>query len=359
MSIRYSLTRRMSGGLTLVELLVVVTILVMLVGVVLPLASPALKGREIREAARQVNAVFAAARTRAIAEGRPVGVALLPNPNNPNQCFQLAFAKVPLPFSGLDSTWRARVGNPVAGYPNRFELEFMYVGPSMDYESISAAQAVTVNRILNKNFDDKFFIRFDFRGPYYEAGKYFVDLPALVPPGSDVVPGLPFQITRSPQRSAAAAVDLPVGAYIDLRASGLGGTNFTDGVDNNGPIFLMFNPDGSMDKIYFYDDMPPNSPTPQVVGIRDELFLLIGNQKVAGLVDGSGTPTSDTSVAVGFPNLVSTAGSMWAIVSSRTGVVRTADNLGYPPTQFAAGTADARLNVARQTALSSPNAGGR
>ena len=66
------------SGLTLVELMVVVVILVILVGVVLPLAQPALKGREIREAARQVNTMFASARARAAATGRPVGVAIIP-----------------------------------------------------------------------------------------------------------------------------------------------------------------------------------------------------------------------------------------------------------------------------------------
>ncbi|MCO6456734.1 MAG: type II secretion system protein [Pirellulaceae bacterium] len=69
-----SARHRRRRGLTLVELLMVVFILVILVAVTLPIVRPALQGRKIREAARQVNVYFATAQAMASEKGRPVGV---------------------------------------------------------------------------------------------------------------------------------------------------------------------------------------------------------------------------------------------------------------------------------------------
>ena len=59
-------TDRARGGVTLLELLIVITVLMMLVGVALPTMRPALEGRQIREAARSVNIYFSSARSDAM-----------------------------------------------------------------------------------------------------------------------------------------------------------------------------------------------------------------------------------------------------------------------------------------------------
>ena len=58
-------------GLTLVELLVVIVILVILVGVTVPLVRSTNKDRELREAARLVESIIQNAKTRAATTGRP------------------------------------------------------------------------------------------------------------------------------------------------------------------------------------------------------------------------------------------------------------------------------------------------
>ena len=66
--------RRMRNGLTLTELLVVVSIIVLVTGVMVPLMKPVFEGQETREAARNISVFFASAKTRAIQKNRPVGV---------------------------------------------------------------------------------------------------------------------------------------------------------------------------------------------------------------------------------------------------------------------------------------------
>jgi prepilin-type N-terminal cleavage/methylation domain-containing protein len=61
-------------GLTLIELLVTIAILVTLLAGVLPAISPNNEARKIREAARQLTSLFAQAQAQAARDGRPVGV---------------------------------------------------------------------------------------------------------------------------------------------------------------------------------------------------------------------------------------------------------------------------------------------
>jgi len=83
-------TRR---GVTLVELLVVVMILLTLTAIALPALSPSITDRKIREASRGVSTFLSVARARAIRLGRPVGVQLrrLPDPD-PNDATKISLA---------------------------------------------------------------------------------------------------------------------------------------------------------------------------------------------------------------------------------------------------------------------------
>ena len=60
----------------------------------------------MREAARQISSYLAAAQTRAIAQGREVGVMFLRSPTNTGACFQLAMCKSPPPYAGEFPTAR-------------------------------------------------------------------------------------------------------------------------------------------------------------------------------------------------------------------------------------------------------------
>ena len=71
-------------GLTLTELLVVVSIMVIVAGALVPMVQPLLKGRNPREAARQLNVMIAGAQARAMATGRSVGIWLERAAHEPN-----------------------------------------------------------------------------------------------------------------------------------------------------------------------------------------------------------------------------------------------------------------------------------
>ena len=218
---RLRITSRRRSGLTLVELLVVVVILVMLVGVVLPLARPVLRGREVREAARQVNTFFAAAQARAMALGRPVAVVLERDPNNPNRCFQIATAKSPPPYAG--DTMDARAAINLSTTPWQATLS-------------SAAAFASPDFVRPGDL-----IKFDYRGQLYQIVNFTVNsanstaviqFTGSVPPVASPA-GVPYQIFRTPRKSAAAPVELPVRTYINLEFSGFGPPGVLPGPDDD------------------------------------------------------------------------------------------------------------------------------
>ncbi len=349
-------------GLTLVELLVVVTIMVILIGVVLPLAQPALKGREVREASRQVNTAFASARVRAEAAGSAYGVILVPDATG-ERCYEIGYAKVPPPYSGDNESWRAGfdpafgiVPNPPSAFPfailndpNTVDDDF--VG-KLDFAAKSPTSDLIVQlpAILTKllqsdqpnssgDFVVPFQVQLGYRGRYHKGlfvwvsggtgiSGLYVAYPQSEAPtnemfgpvgyivGTAVQGGVPFQIRRAPRRTSATPIELPIGAYIDLTASGspgiqrLVGTNrvqsyFGDfrslGLTSPASIAIMFSSDGRVDRVYQGGN---------VAEVRNPVFLLIGSDK-----------TATTG------NLKKLAGSQWAVVDPSTGVVRTTDNL--------------------------------
>ena len=215
------------SALTLVELLVVITIMVLLLGVVLPLAGPALRGREVREAARQVSAFLASAQADAIAKGTPVGVALIPDPNDASRCIELAKVRIPPPYS--DPKLRLRFSS-ITGIQGVVELV------KADGSPIAPIDWAVMKAIVPEG--SRFLLKLDFRGRTYlgmrQSNDFFgpnapavftVSLPNGIPqkagPGD---PGLPFSIERPPRRMAGGSMKLPVGGYVDLASSGFAST---------------------------------------------------------------------------------------------------------------------------------------
>ncbi|MCH2129770.1 MAG: prepilin-type N-terminal cleavage/methylation domain-containing protein, partial [Pirellulaceae bacterium] len=148
-------TRR--DGLTLIELLVVVAILVALVGITATTIRPLQEGRDIREAARSVNAFLAAAQARAMELGRPVGVWLKRMPNNPNLVLELYVAEVPSPYTGDDMISSASVHETNKNI--------------VTLKNVSRPGTGTGNEsYVNITKDD--FIRFGYKGPFYRIIDY-------------------------------------------------------------------------------------------------------------------------------------------------------------------------------------------
>jgi prepilin-type N-terminal cleavage/methylation domain-containing protein len=97
----------MRRGFTLLELLIVITIIVIVSAVALPTILPALAHRQVSEAARILQAALVGARDAAIRDNAPTGIRLLPDPifNGSQPALLASGAPNPSPFAGrLDPT---------------------------------------------------------------------------------------------------------------------------------------------------------------------------------------------------------------------------------------------------------------
>lgn len=103
------------GGMTLVELLVVIVLISTLVSTAIPIISPGGEDRKLREASRGINAYFQGAQARAIQTGRPFGVAMRRLSEDTGRgddnavVTRLEYVEVPPPYSGFDKSSLARV----------------------------------------------------------------------------------------------------------------------------------------------------------------------------------------------------------------------------------------------------------
>ncbi|MEN6556606.1 MAG: prepilin-type N-terminal cleavage/methylation domain-containing protein, partial [Thermoguttaceae bacterium] len=92
--------RPLTTGFTLIEMLIVVSIMMLLVGMTAAVMRPATESRRTREAARMVNVYLSSARNRAIETGRPCGV-LLRCATSGTCAMTLDQCEVPPSYSGL------------------------------------------------------------------------------------------------------------------------------------------------------------------------------------------------------------------------------------------------------------------
>ncbi len=340
---RMQLGRR---GLTLVELLMVISIMTILLVIAVPLMRPAFQDRYVREAARMVSAYFAGAQRRAAELGRPVGVwieRLDGTELGARHAVRLYMAEVPPSFSGaqLDSRVRVAASGTVG------TLQFV------DFQgNANVNDAVVLSTVLAVG--DPFTIKFDHKGYEYvgrrTASDFEVKIPWGVPPGADVSGrGVPYEITLAPTRSAVNPLVLPADAVIDLSLSGTTSRRELDPVTTGDatPVVIVFAPSGGVDCIYLSGDQQP-LPSP--------LHLLIGRK--ARVVNPQATTVwSPELTNLGDPTC------LWVTVSNRTGAVITSDNLDTsfiaPATLPARLTPSERIKAAREFARSSVQKGGR
>jgi prepilin-type N-terminal cleavage/methylation domain-containing protein len=99
-------------GITLLELLIVMVILLMVTAAAIPIMAPALRNRQMREATRLVSAYLGAARARAVQTGRPVGV-IIERDNGKPYALQMSQVEVPLPYAG-DFSGSAALATPIS-----------------------------------------------------------------------------------------------------------------------------------------------------------------------------------------------------------------------------------------------------
>jgi type II secretory pathway pseudopilin PulG len=333
-------------GLTLVELLVTVSIMMLLVVVALPSMTPSSESRRVREAARQLNVFFGAARAQAMLTGRPVGVMLARNTGLGLASGTLFQVEVPPAYSGETINSTARMSyvrtSGIYAYFN------MSVIGTLDTSKIAAGDQVQLNN----------------QGPLYtvaaepsRTGANAISLTLDIRdrrtypwPSSGTSPAVPYKFYRQPVTSSATPLELPSVVSLDLQSSGTDSdpslfTPITSDVNSTSPspIIIMFSPSGAMDRVYFN-----NSPRM----IREPLYLLIGRRDRVQVAQDVTAATLENQQ----PNWFSPT-SIWMTVSPLTGIVSAKENFRVPVNY---GTRNkSNLSLARTFARQAQTMGGR
>jgi len=141
--------KSLRAGFTLVELLIVASIMLLLAAAAAPVALSLLNGRSLREASSSTQAILAGARDRAAASHEARGVRLITDTENPSIVRELRFIRPSTPLMGgsaiiVDATWN----NAAPNTWNDFTVPFppgATVGPTPTGSSWMADTSPPVN----------------------------------------------------------------------------------------------------------------------------------------------------------------------------------------------------------------------
>lgn len=338
-------------GVTLVELLVVISILVLLMGVAAAAMRFSLEGRRTREAARAISVYCGSARVRAMETGRPVGVVLHrfldpKDPTNPAKglpgcAMRLEQAEMPLPYAGdtLDAVAQVEWAGPQAGGVATLTATFAPAG---------------INGNLVQKGD---LVQFNHQGPFYTIAAdpakpvatsltleiRLTEGQMLPWPSTGSSRPVPYEIFRRPWKSAVRSLQLPDGAVVDL------GTSGTDsepalfapaGPGGIAPITIMFSPTGRVDRIYVGTVSYP---------VTEPIFLLVGQTERVRRPDGT-LLAEDGKANWQDPK------NLWVTLMPQTGLVTTTEVAAVDP---AITDPTVGLPLAREYAREAESMGGR
>jgi prepilin-type N-terminal cleavage/methylation domain-containing protein len=206
------------SGFTLIEMLIVITIMLLLTLAALVMLTPALENRKVREATRMVNSYLSSARSRAMETGRPCGVLFHGISSSTLAASTMDQCEVPEAFAGDSTTSSVTVIGSVSGTT----------------ATITATPSDSFNTTLIA-IGDK--IQFNGQGYLYTitdvttssmTATLNVSSGESIPWSSSTASAsMPYCIYRSPVINAVATLQLPTGAVVDFTASGIGASNST------------------------------------------------------------------------------------------------------------------------------------
>lgn len=279
-------------GVTLVEILVVITIMSVLTLLIVPRVRTINKDRNIRETARVVGSMFANASQRAAADGKNAGVLIKRNGNFVDSNFQdsnnraISYAGTTLymmravpDFTGDDDdagVWLSpttsadficRIAQPLdhdqnAGeYVVRVNDRIFLKNQRYGYRVMQVDEKTVAmgNLVLDLTLDthtNNGISRSTYPRPVLPNESLDVERPFGIVTRTEG--SLAFRIERRPRVIASSAVDLPSGYQIDLRYSGWfnamnNAVRFmsVDDVDENTDIEVVFNETGGIEDVRF------------------------------------------------------------------------------------------------------------
>jgi type II secretory pathway pseudopilin PulG len=345
MSRRAWLSRRSVRGVTLLELLVVIGIILAITAAVIPVMAPAMAGRRLREASRGVNTFISSARNKALATGRSVGVAFERLEAEAQASTVLTLVEAPPPWSGdnVESKMLVRSNGRIVGFSTASEIgwqiakvrpgdiikfnfrntAYRLVGPTDPF----AAEPTDMNPWLFVHDDPRM---------SNVAPRIGQANPSLPPTE------LPFQITRAPAlnstfRSAAASYQLPVGTVVDLSVSGsddiptygrFGRVELNDvAAVKSRPVMILFGPNGSLERVTY--ETVDSSNTPTLVSFRPTAALqfLVGRRDGVGI----GPDTVQNTPVDELPNWRD-LDNFWISIYPQSGLIISNPNAQIDPT---------------------------
>ena len=297
-------------GMTLVELLVVVSILGLLAVAVLPNIANTADSRRSREATRTVASYIAKAQSRAIGKSELAGFCMVPPSGQSLFAIDLFLVDVPTVFRGDD------IPDPTSGAGYVF----------------TTANTITTGTIVTGSVDGVTvhgqrgdLVRFDGRGPWFQfetptlfslrsasAGDAVVNQSALTTPWP--APNVPhtYELLRQPIRSGSP-LTLADGRCIDLFWSGHGSTGSFSRFTDPSTVCVLFDGGGRLRQIVTNAGrFPATGP----------VYLLIGRSDRAGnAYDPNVATSADDSLGANWQY----SDSYWIGIDPTTGVAKTAE----------------------------------
>ncbi len=240
------------SGITLLELLIVMVILLMITAAAIPIIAPATRNRQMRESTRLVSSYLGAARARAVQTGRPAGV-MIERFNGGAFALQMSQIEVPPPYSGDVVNSKATVvavmtppspeteARATATWPfvkwftatisaAEFNHKLVRIGdriqfggqghiytiygpdePAGSEDGVADSATLEIAYVSNIDFTGKVVFPWENNGP-----------PSPLP----VPQTTPYKIFRQPVRTITPPLVLPEGIVVDLSVSGVGSGRF-------------------------------------------------------------------------------------------------------------------------------------
>lgn len=308
--------------MTLVELLVVISIMLLLVAIAIPVMRPAMESRQIREAARSVNVFFSTARSAAVEAGRPIGVEIARDANLTLAGTTLYQIEVPPPYTG-DFSNSTLIAAPTVN-PGESQITFQLA------EDPVTDGLVQKGDVLKLNYKGHTWTITAISGNTWT----FTSATAANPPNTNGS-SVPFQILRQPTRSSAQPLRLPNSVVIDLQSSGTTSTLFSDTNNSVVPVRIMFGPNGGVYRLSAHTILPAGS----LVRVVEPIYLTVGKRERVCIWDGV-TPWSPPAED-GKTNLEDLE-NLWVTINPQTGFVSSAEMAPTTPGNVAAARAIAR-----------------
>lgn len=355
-------------GVTLVELLIVMAVIVLLAGLSLPSVKGLLKDQRISQSARIVQGFAESARARAIANGRRVALVLeRARPDAAggvgsdglianDTCVRLSLGEVFPPYEGDWSGTTARIFDELPSGSTDGFVDFMEIPASQSASLVGANALVTPGDVVELADRNQGFVVTAISGPVTSThtGSSVVRIALANPPlaitgsrsNEPVWPLTPelasgaevsFRIYRKPSKMMAGSVTLPRGTCVDLSVSGVGqlGREFstraiTPGSVTNpapgdyGAVYIVFGPRGTVEIAYYQNQAISGGNI--IKGIVRVLptgvfHLLVG--RTDQVDPGYGTPQAMSAVSgrEDFrPNLLDTA-NIWVSMNPYSGMI--------------------------------------